>query len=766
MMKYLLPAIFMTGAFSTHAQNVQLSGKISRTTTSQPIPFANVALYTAAGDSLVGGSATNPQGFYSLSVPAGNYRLRVSFMGYQSFADTLTLAASAQKNIALQPDAVMLGEVVVKGNRAVQGIDKTVYTFSSRQIKQAQTARELMLQVPTLRIDAQTNSLATVSGKSILILINGVKSTDKELALIAPDKIKRVDFYHVPPLRYLEEVDRVLDVETKDLDAGWAGNVYATGGGFYSMADLAASYMYGRHRFTLTAGSLMNPKRKIRNTEEGSYHYGVQTDDYAYNYHKESRDWSTQPNFSLTYSNSHLHHYLFQLKAALATYWTNSEANSTSHYSKNGQTDERIGLFTNKTRGLSPSVDLYYFKRLNKRSTLTLNAVGTLFDTRQDAYSLEQGADGYEEKLNLDVSRKSLIAEAIYAYSPGRKTTLNVGYRGTYGFLESRQTSVDTGRLDEHINTQKHYLYAELTGAWGTDWMYRLGVAGTQDVRVGADGFRHTTFTPVAMLGYRLTDHQSLRLHYQSNTTMPAAQQMSDNRILIMNHFYQKGNPQLQSSLQHQLSLRYSLSASWIAVDASLYGKINRRTLFRDFQAQADYIAQTTSNAHRDRSLGGLLELTFTPNNAVELGGSIEPVRQFFTPDAGASTYRYWSLPASIYLSLSYRAFSLDYLQRFGGSYLDGLYRQDYEKVSYLTLSYRNKQWLAGIQCNFPFIKDKYHIRTLPSTLVLNEATTHLKNKDHTFGLFLSWSFNTSRKLEARKTVQNAEEDKGTFEIR
>jgi hypothetical protein len=654
--------------------------------------------------------------------------------------------------------------VVIKGNRATKSIDKTAYTFTSQQLKEARTGKDLMLNIPTLHISPLNNALTTVSGKSVMILINGVRATDNELSMLPPDKIKRVNFYDVPPLRYMDNADRVIDVETKDLDAGWAGNFYLMAAEFYNSATAAVSYLNGRNRFMLNVGGLYNPKRSVRDTEEGTYRYSVQPNNYAYDYLEESRSWTTQPSVAFTYTNSRSRDYVFQLTANFSGYWNGSDATRLSQYSKNNETDERTGLLTNKSHGITPTLDLYYTKELGKKGTLTANVVGTMYDTRQDAYSSETGKDGYEETLNLDINRKSLIGEVNYAYRLSRKLQFSLGYRGTFGFLHNKQLN-SSGDVDERINTQKHFLYGEMTGQLDK-WMYRLSLGGTQDVRAGADGFRNTTFTPLAMLGYRLSNSQSLRLLYRSNTVMPGVSSMTDNRILIMNDFYQTGNPQLQSSVNQTLSLLYEYSSSWLTISASVYGKENRRSLFQDFQAEANYMTVTTANAYRDRSLGGVFELTFTPTEWLEFGGSFEPVRQFFTPHKGDATYRYWSLPASVYLSLKYKSFTFDYKQNLGGHYLNGLYKIGYEKVSYLRLNYRYKQLQAGVTYYFPFIKDSFENSTLPETLVYNKAMMNMKSKTRTFGISLAWTFNTTKKREVYKNMQNEDIDRGTFEVK
>ncbi|MDX1546234.1 MAG: carboxypeptidase regulatory-like domain-containing protein, partial [Rhodothermales bacterium] len=78
------------------------------------LPGANVVL--RAGDAAPLGAVSDKNGFYQLSeVPAGRYAVRVSFIGYEAFADTLRFGDRplVRLNVALAPAEEVLGEIVV-----------------------------------------------------------------------------------------------------------------------------------------------------------------------------------------------------------------------------------------------------------------------------------------------------------------------------------------------------------------------------------------------------------------------------------------------------------------------------------------------------------------------------------------------------------------------------------------------------------------------------------------------------------------------------
>ena len=167
--------------------------------------------------------------------------------------------------LAQQPDSVITEflsvSVITEGNITYK-VDRTTHFISSEEVKAARDGRELVATIPNLLIDKQSNTLATLAGKKILILINGIRSTDTDLQLIPASKIKKVDFYDVPPVRYMDMADVVLNVVTSRLDTGWNGSVYTRVGQMYSHGNVALSRVNGNNKLTVNLGSHFNHSAK------------------------------------------------------------------------------------------------------------------------------------------------------------------------------------------------------------------------------------------------------------------------------------------------------------------------------------------------------------------------------------------------------------------------------------------------------------------------------------------------------------------------
>lgn len=96
-------------------QDVTLRGFVTDVSTGQPLSGANVVLLDSTGR--VRGAATNPDGFYRIAdIAPGRYTLRISFVGYVSYTDTLRLGPQAyvRRSVALYPGEQRLDEVTVE----------------------------------------------------------------------------------------------------------------------------------------------------------------------------------------------------------------------------------------------------------------------------------------------------------------------------------------------------------------------------------------------------------------------------------------------------------------------------------------------------------------------------------------------------------------------------------------------------------------------------------------------------------------------------
>lgn len=100
-------------SFNIQAQNVNISGTVTDAESGETITGAIVSVPDLPGI----GTATNAYGFYSLSLPAGSYKVKTKFLGYEEKYEDITISTNTKKNFSIRKKAKAIKEVTVSGKK-------------------------------------------------------------------------------------------------------------------------------------------------------------------------------------------------------------------------------------------------------------------------------------------------------------------------------------------------------------------------------------------------------------------------------------------------------------------------------------------------------------------------------------------------------------------------------------------------------------------------------------------------------------------------
>ena len=120
-----------------------IKGVLTDEETGEAIPFANVVL-----DGTRYGAATDLNGFFLINkMPAGDYTLRVRFVGYQEYNEPVTIGKGQTlvRNISLKAESKTLKTVVVTDSRIEERKIQTqvsVEKITASQIQQMPSAAD------------------------------------------------------------------------------------------------------------------------------------------------------------------------------------------------------------------------------------------------------------------------------------------------------------------------------------------------------------------------------------------------------------------------------------------------------------------------------------------------------------------------------------------------------------------------------------------------------------------------------------------------
>ena len=108
-----------------------LSGNVKDTLTGEALIGAYITI-----SEIQTGCSTNSYGFYSITLPAGQYSIRYSYIGYLQKTVNILLNSDIVSNVDLKTQVVALNEVVVKGEASNHNVTSTEMSMDKLDIKE------------------------------------------------------------------------------------------------------------------------------------------------------------------------------------------------------------------------------------------------------------------------------------------------------------------------------------------------------------------------------------------------------------------------------------------------------------------------------------------------------------------------------------------------------------------------------------------------------------------------------------------------------
>ena len=172
-MKRVLLFILLGCGLSLQAQNERfsLSGRIVDPD-GTAVSYVTILLKSVADSTKVYGESSDDQGRFLLEVPAGNYSLRTSFLGYNSLNQQIALTSSLDLgDVVIEPVWTELDGVVVQAKMIEREADRFIVNVGNSPLAAGQTAKEMLDLSPTVWIDERRG--ISINGKeNVQVYVN------------------------------------------------------------------------------------------------------------------------------------------------------------------------------------------------------------------------------------------------------------------------------------------------------------------------------------------------------------------------------------------------------------------------------------------------------------------------------------------------------------------------------------------------------------------------------------------------------------------
>lgn len=242
-------------------QGGAVSGILLDSITSQPVVYANVALFSTVDSSIVAGAVTDSTGAFLLTeIEKGRYFLRITFIGYGDLLlPAFDLARGQQLalgTIKLSPSDFNLKgiDIVAEKPLVEYHLDKQVINAEAVQNAATGTAIDILRNSPSVVIDNDDN-ISLRGNQGFMLLINGVPSVQQPrdaLRQIPAAMVQKIEIITNPSARYdAEGVSGIINVILKQQKEKGFGALVNTRVGLNNKygADISANYNLKKWRF-------------------------------------------------------------------------------------------------------------------------------------------------------------------------------------------------------------------------------------------------------------------------------------------------------------------------------------------------------------------------------------------------------------------------------------------------------------------------------------------------------------------------------------
>ena len=637
---YLFLMGMMTLIVSSQAQN--LTGKVVDEK-NIPLAYANVILQTA--DSIyLAGTTTDVTGKFELAKLENAKLINISFVGYTSLVKEIT--SNDLGEVQLQPDAQLLGEVLVKGylpKTQAKG-DAMVTTVSGTVLEKAGTAEQLLDKIPN--VTAQNGEINVFGRGTPEIYINGRKvRNQQELDQLSSDNIKSVEVVSNPGARYDASVKAVIRIITKKVAGEGFGidnrAVVRNQQGYGWTVFDQFNFNYRKNGFDLS-GMLYGGN--LRNGSDQTFVIDTYLDkQWRQNLNLRDQKGKTKQiegilSLNYQFNENHSMGARFNWERTPKSYWLINQFAQTFNTNQLYE-DLHSNIAINEPEGYRKA-NFYYSGKI-KDWSIDFNADGLWSGAENTQVADEEILGGVNEAVNrsvttFDTKKNELYAAKLVISHPVAKGNLSFGgeyshnkrnttYFNEEGIIANNQAMIKEGATSAFVEYAKAFHKVQMQ-------------AGLRYEKVGFDYYdagkymaeqskNYNHVFPSINFSFPLKNVQ-MQLGYASDIQRPSYHELRSSIIYVNRYMYDKGNPFLMPSITHNVTL--GASYKWMNLYVG-YSHI-----------MDDITNQTVAYSENDPTIALLTSRNSPAYDKLVAALNFGPTIGVWTPQLGLAIQKQW----------------------------------------------------------------------------------------------------------------------------
>ncbi|MCK9155826.1 MAG: TonB-dependent receptor [Paludibacteraceae bacterium] len=621
--KFFLPLIIaLFVSVTAQAGDASVKGVIIDKNTKETLPMATVQLFVGYESKPRTGMVTDTAGAFLFSnLEYGNYRLEISYVGYES-RNVLFSLTYAENNvnlrrIRLKPDEAMLQEITVVGHRSSlqMDIDKKVFLVNENAHTEGISASEILKVIPSVDIDAE-GTVTLRNNEAVEVQINGKSSgltADNQgeiLEQLPAGSIEKVEIITNPSAKHNAEGSAgIINIILKEnREMGYFGSVSADlnypweskiGG------SLSGNISYSTKKVDLTASVGYSNRNNTGDGYTDRQHFGADT-----TFLRQDEDYTFKMNSGfLRLGTIYKINYRSNLSASgMVSLGDRNRENDITYlrgnfingYRTNASSMTRFNNNEMDRKMFSFSVDFdHKFDRDGEKISTSIGYSGNYRETDADyvQMSFDQsntfiaGSNSIETQEN-DEKTNNYYLQCDYVNPYSLTSKYEIGYKSTFMFSNNESDSyIKEGYAmgfipqyglfnDFDYNQNIHALYASYgtkiskvstsLGLRGelTEINWEQNLSNEKD-----DKDPYFDLFPTVFLGYSFSKTNELQLSYTRRINRPRSRFVNPYHNVSDAANVSFGNPDINPEYTNSFELNYIKSFENHTITSSLYYK-------------------------------------------------------------------------------------------------------------------------------------------------------------------------------------------------
>ncbi|MDH3382419.1 MAG: TonB-dependent receptor, partial [Flavobacteriaceae bacterium] len=272
----LATSLIFLFSLTSLAQQLSISGHVNDVN-KQPVAFCNVTLTEILNKTSLSGTTTNEEGdFMFENLKPVDYLLNISFLGFESYQDTISLKKSVSiGNIILKEETQKLESVTVIAKRPTvkRLVDRLVFNVENSTLSN-NNILDVLKNTPGVFV---YDGVISIKNSTPTVYINDRKvhlSANEIQQLLegsSASNIKSIEVITSPPAKYEAEGGSVLNIiMSKSLLPGYNGSIFGTfkQGEKYPKYSLGTSHFFKSEKIDAYVNYNLSPRKDYRHNSE------------------------------------------------------------------------------------------------------------------------------------------------------------------------------------------------------------------------------------------------------------------------------------------------------------------------------------------------------------------------------------------------------------------------------------------------------------------------------------------------------------------